>query len=222
MLRLPVARGRLGVFYSDGGQHALVAQLAEATDSKPVQCRFESDRGHSDVPARLPSNVTTRPPTARGYAWMRDCPIVRSSPSRQRSSGCPPRRSATCRRIVFRFSGCENGECAWLGWWCGWVIGRCCRRGCGRGRSGWGWRSGRGSCCCPPTGCRTWIVKSHVEVQRGEQGVERGGGTTELVAGATGTRHRATAALTNPGCWRSARCRRRGAWRRPGAAAAGR
>lgn len=26
--------------------YAPVAQLAEATDSKPVQCRFESDRGH--------------------------------------------------------------------------------------------------------------------------------------------------------------------------------
>ena len=26
--------------------HALVAQLAEATDSKPVQCEFESHQGH--------------------------------------------------------------------------------------------------------------------------------------------------------------------------------
>jgi nickel/cobalt transporter (NiCoT) family protein len=31
-----------------GPRRAPVAQLAEATDSKPVQCQFESDRGHTD------------------------------------------------------------------------------------------------------------------------------------------------------------------------------
>ncbi len=30
-------------------QGAPVAQLAEATDSKPVQCRFKSDRGHQII-----------------------------------------------------------------------------------------------------------------------------------------------------------------------------
>jgi hypothetical protein len=29
-------------------QQALVSQLAEETDSKPVQCEFESHRGHSE------------------------------------------------------------------------------------------------------------------------------------------------------------------------------
>jgi hypothetical protein len=29
-------------------QQALVSQLAEETDSKPVQCEFESHRGHQE------------------------------------------------------------------------------------------------------------------------------------------------------------------------------
>ncbi len=33
-------------------RHALVSQLAEETDSKPVQCEFESHRGHHAVTGR--------------------------------------------------------------------------------------------------------------------------------------------------------------------------
>src|SRR5699024_4260988 len=39
---------------SPHSHEAPVAQSAEATDSKPVQCRFESDRGHRTPPAVMP------------------------------------------------------------------------------------------------------------------------------------------------------------------------
>lgn len=55
--------------HRDSAAHALVAQLAEATDSKPVQCEFESHRGHHETPAqqgfRAFSVVPTSAPTLR-------------------------------------------------------------------------------------------------------------------------------------------------------------
>jgi hypothetical protein len=36
-------------------QQALVSQLAEETDSKPVQCEFESHRGHSKRTSTVPA-----------------------------------------------------------------------------------------------------------------------------------------------------------------------
>ncbi len=38
--------GRLSAIHYGGYPRALVSQLAEETDSKPVQCEFESHRGH--------------------------------------------------------------------------------------------------------------------------------------------------------------------------------
>src|SRR5215813_357109 len=44
---------------------ALVSQLAEETDSKPVQCEFESHRGHSE---RVTGEPRRTRPLLRAYA----------------------------------------------------------------------------------------------------------------------------------------------------------
>src|SRR5699024_12555869 len=104
--------------------YALVAQLAEATDSKPVQCEFESHQGHhyKTLAGELfcEGFVVSRTrrrhrlqPRQREHRWPRWALLPARSVASGFSPGChlrprPRRRTSTCWAHQWSLPGCQK------------------------------------------------------------------------------------------------------------------